>query len=109
MKLLLDENLPRQLKNDLRETHEVFTVRDMGWLGQKNGKLLGLLVLNGFDGLITIDKNLIFQQNLQRFELRFFVINAVGNRYQDLLPFVPNLSKILQNPPENQIIELEIN
>jgi len=30
MKILLDENLPKRLKRIL-ETHEVYTVREMGW------------------------------------------------------------------------------
>jgi predicted nuclease of predicted toxin-antitoxin system len=39
MKLLLDENLPKHLKTDFPE-HNVYTVRDMGWSGKKNGELL---------------------------------------------------------------------
>ena len=39
MKILLDESLPRKLRNDFNEEHEVLTVRDMGWLGKKNGEL----------------------------------------------------------------------
>jgi hypothetical protein len=38
MKLLLDENLPKRLKQDFPE-HEVFTVREMQWNGMKNGEL----------------------------------------------------------------------
>lgn len=38
MKLLLDENLPRKLKQDLSE-FEVFTVSEKGWSGKKNGEL----------------------------------------------------------------------
>ena len=30
MKLLLDENLPKRLKQDFSE-HEIYTVRDLGW------------------------------------------------------------------------------
>ncbi|WP_299288121.1 hypothetical protein [uncultured Mucilaginibacter sp.] len=45
MKILLDENLPKKLKADFGTEHEVKTVRDMGWLGKKNGELLGLIVL----------------------------------------------------------------
>ena len=45
MKILLDENLPKKLKADFGIEHEVKTVRDMGWLGKKNGELLGLIVL----------------------------------------------------------------
>jgi len=37
MKILLDESLPRKLRYDFPEEHEVWTVRDMGWLGKKNG------------------------------------------------------------------------
>ena len=41
MKLLLDENLPRQLKKVL-VGHHVFSVRDMKWNGIENGELLAL-------------------------------------------------------------------
>ena len=39
MKILLDESLPRKLRYDFEDEHEVRTVRDMGWLGKKNGEL----------------------------------------------------------------------
>jgi predicted nuclease of predicted toxin-antitoxin system len=42
MKLLLEENLPKRLKLDF-ESHEVYTVRDKGWHGIKNGQLLQLI------------------------------------------------------------------
>ena len=37
MKVLLDENIPPKLKFDFVPDHEVFTVREMGWSGKKNG------------------------------------------------------------------------
>ena len=43
MRLLLDENLPKRLKTDFAE-HEIYTVRDKGWNGIKNGQLLQLMV-----------------------------------------------------------------
>ncbi len=36
MLLLLDENLPKRLKNDF-PGHEVFTIKERGWSGYKNG------------------------------------------------------------------------
>lgn len=36
MKLLLDENLPKRLKEHF-QNHEIYTVRDMNWNGVKNG------------------------------------------------------------------------
>jgi hypothetical protein len=49
MKILLDESLPRKLKNDFGEEHEVWAVRDKNWLGVKNGQLLKLMVADGFE------------------------------------------------------------
>ena len=44
MKILLDESLPRKLRNDFGIDHEVLTVRDIGWRGKKNGELLKLMI-----------------------------------------------------------------
>ncbi len=41
MRILLDECVPRPLRNEL-PGHEVRTVRQMGWLGIENGDLLRL-------------------------------------------------------------------
>ena len=54
MKILLDESLPRKLKNDFGITHDVWTVRDKDWLGQKNGALLKLMVEDNFEIFVTI-------------------------------------------------------
>ena len=41
MRLLLDENVPRQLKQDITG-HEVYTIREKRWNGKLNGELLQL-------------------------------------------------------------------
>ena len=51
MKILLDENIPTKVKFDFGKEFEVLSVRDVGWLGKKNGELLGLMTFNGFDFL----------------------------------------------------------
>lgn len=66
MRLLLDENLPKRLKQDFAE-HEIYTANDKGWTGISNGRLLELLIENDFNVLITFDKNLQFQQNFKRY------------------------------------------
>ncbi|MBD0293713.1 MAG: DUF5615 family PIN-like protein [Flavisolibacter sp.] len=91
MKILLDENLPRKLKADFGPEYEVKTVRDMGWLGKKNGELLELIVFNGFDFFVTLDKNLRYQQNLDRIELTIFVLLAVNNRRETLQKLVEKI------------------
>lgn len=57
MKLLLDENLPKDLKQEFPD-FEIFTVRDKKWNGLKNGDLIRAMVADGFDVLITLDKHL---------------------------------------------------
>ena len=65
MKLLLDEQLDVSIKPQLLGI-EVFTVRDMGWLGLKNGELREKLNENDFQFFLTADKNLPFQQNFEK-------------------------------------------
>ena len=93
MKILLDENLPKQLKADFGPDYDVKTVRDMGWLGKKNGELLGLIVFNGFDFFVTIDKNLRYQQNLDRIELKVFLLLAINNRRETLQILVEKIKE----------------
>ena len=61
MKLLIDENLPKILKQYF-PGRQIHTVRDMGWHSKKNGELLALMLAENFDALITFDKNLQHQQ-----------------------------------------------
>jgi hypothetical protein len=60
MKILLDENIPTKVITDFGKEFEIKTVRDMKWLGKKNGELLGLMTFNGFEFFITLDKNLYY-------------------------------------------------
>lgn len=92
MKLLLDENLPRKMKKDLAN-HEVFTVRDMRWDGKENGELLALMLANGFEALVSGDKNIPFQQNFQKYPIPIIVLDAPDNTYDIRSGFLCHLSK----------------
>lgn len=88
MKILLDECVTKRLKPYLSE-FEVFTVSEMGWNGFKNGKLLTHCQQNNFQLLLTIDKNLIHQQNLYRYELSIVVLNCLNSKIEELVDFMP--------------------
>lgn len=90
MKLLLDENLPRRLKQDFPE-YEIYTVRDLGWNGIKNGQLMKLMIENGFHALMTFDKNLQHQQNFKKYSLTVFVLSAISNTYNVLTLLTPKI------------------
>jgi predicted nuclease of predicted toxin-antitoxin system len=88
MKILLDECVTKRLKVHLKE-YEVFTVSEQGWNGIKNGKLMTLCVENGFDILLTIDKNMINQQNLIKYKLTLAILNSLTSKLEELLLFLP--------------------
>jgi hypothetical protein len=89
MKILLDECVTKKLKIYLQE-YIVFTVTELQWGGIKNGKLMSLCIENDFDILLTIDKNLIFQQNLEKYNLTIVVLNSTTSKIEELILFLPS-------------------
>jgi hypothetical protein len=87
MRVLLDECVPRALRRDL-PGHEVKTVAEAGWAGVKNGELLQLAVKE-FDLLLTIDRNLEYQQNFAGVTLVVIVVHAPSNDVAVLRPLKP--------------------
>ena len=88
MKVLLDECVTRKLKSRL-PNHEVYTVTDMEWNGLRNGILMSAAIGEGFDILLTIDKNLEYQQNLKKNSIIVTVFDVRQNNvklYEPLLP-----------------------
>ncbi|MDQ3491037.1 MAG: hypothetical protein M3449_08230 [Acidobacteriota bacterium] len=107
MKILLDENLPRKLKLSIGDAHEVRTVREQSWLGKRNGELLGLMTLDGFDAFVTIDKNLQYQQNLNRFPIKLFILDSPNNKIETLRPYLEELERLLKERQTDQITLVE--
>lgn len=73
MLLLLDENIPKKLKNDF-PGHQVFTVKQRGWYGLKNGLLLQKLTENDFHALITFEKIFSTSKILQNIQSQFLFL-----------------------------------
>ena len=88
MKILLDECVTKHLKPHLTG-HEVATVREMGWSGVKNGNLMTLCVENGFEILLTIDKNIRHQQSIDRYSIIIVILNCYSSKVEELIEFLP--------------------
>lgn len=109
MKVLLDENIDVRFKKEFADTgHEVYTVRDMGWNGLKNGELLRKMTEAGFDILVAVDKNLPYQQNQDKLTISIFVLDVLKNTLPNLKPFVPKLLEIWREPLERGIFTIRI-
>ncbi|MGB7890521.1 MAG: DUF5615 family PIN-like protein [Microcoleus sp.] len=102
MKLLLDECIDRKIAREFVD-HEMKTVPQMGWAGVKNGQLLALAEAE-FDLLITVDRNLSFQQNLPQFDIAVIVLQAPSNRLADLKPLAPKVLAILAMATRGQVM-----
>jgi len=63
----------------------------MKWNGIKNGKLTAVCADNNFDLLLTIDKNLMFQQNLDKYKLTIVVLDSLTSKIEELVLFIPSL------------------
>lgn len=105
MKVLLDENLPKRLKQELG-AFEVATVAERGWQGLKNGDLIRSLLAEGYSALLTFDKNLQFQQNFSKYPVTVVLLNARDNQYPTLRPLMRQVIALLQTKPGPGVFEI---
>ena len=77
MKILLDENIPHDLRQYL-DHHDTFTAAYLGWSGLKNGELLKAAETQGFDVLVTGDLSLRYQQNMAGRKIAVVSLSAIG-------------------------------
>ena len=104
MRLLLDESVPRRLRQFL-PNYRVRTVVEMGWSGIKNGELLHLAA-SDFDAFITVDKNLQYQQNLSTLPVAVVVLHAQSNELHALTPLVSDLEATLASLQPRRLVQV---
>ena len=69
--------------------HEVYTVTEKGWNGLFNGKLMTKCVEDDIDILLTIDKNILFQQSIIKYDLAIVVFDAIDSKVSTLIQYLP--------------------
>ena len=106
MKILPDESLPRKLCNDFGAAHEVWTVKDKGWLGKKNGELLRLMTDDNFELFVTVDQNLQYQQNIDRWNITIVVLCIANNRRETLQRLIPKIFERIGEGNLRNVIEI---
>ena len=90
MRLLLDECVPRPFKRDL-VAHDVHHVVDMGWSSKRNGELLLLMAAARFEALLTVDRNIEYQQNIESSGIGVVIVSVRRNRLKELRPLIPQV------------------
>lgn len=105
MRVLLDECVPRSLREQL-PGHDVKTVTESGWAGVKNGELLRLAAQR-FDVLITVDRNLEYQQNFLGAQIAVIVVHAPSNNVTALEPLMPQVLEAMPTAPRGKVTNIK--
>jgi hypothetical protein len=105
MRILLDECVPRKLKFMLIAAGHDCETRDAGFGGMTNGKLLTQAEFL-FDVLVTIDRNIRYQQNLASRNIAILVLCVYSNDISDIEPLIPNAVSALKSIKPGQVVEI---
>jgi hypothetical protein len=105
VKLLLDENLPHQIRLEL-SGHEVITAAYMNWSGIENGELLRRAADAGFDAVLTNDRGLEHEQNVDSLPVAVIVLLAKANTVEAIRLLYPDLFTALLALRPCQFIKL---
>lgn len=108
MKILIDENLPKRLKQYF-SNHSIFTVHDMKWQSKSNGELLKMMESEGFDILFTFDKNLQYQQNIYKYSIIIIVFDTYDNSFESLEPYLGEVGDLLNSDLSNKVYVIDKN
>lgn len=76
MLVLFDNGTPRTLARSLIARHTVTEARARGWDRLENGALLKAAEAAGFDVVVTTDKNIRYQQNLDGRRIAIVVLGS---------------------------------
>ena len=107
MRVLLDECVPKRLRRDL-PGFDVSTVADEGWLGRRNGDLLRSMAEAGFTHLVTVDRNLMFQQNVAAASVAILVVHARTNRLTELRPLMAKVVEALPTAAPGHVVHVGV-
>ena len=102
MRVLLDECTPRPLAQELADVNAVH-VQDLGWQGRRNGVLLAAMLAEGFTALVTVDRNLAYQQNIPSSGIAVIVLCAPRNQLRDLRPLLPEVRQVLASAVPGEV------
>ncbi len=105
MRILFDHNTPQPLRRRLA-SHDVDTAEERGWAALSNGALLDRAEEAGYEVVITADKGIPYQQNLERRNLALIVLGA--NRWPLIEPRIEEVRAALEAIQPGEVREVPI-
>ena len=74
MKVLLDHNIPHQLRHQFPEDHSVYTAHYLGWSDFDDDALLTTAVDHGFEVFVTLDSSIPDQRHVSAYGIGIVVL-----------------------------------
>jgi hypothetical protein len=102
-RVLLDHCVPRGIQRALVDC-SVATAYQRGWSGLNNGALLQAAEGEGFDVLVTADKNLRYQQNLTNRLIA--IVELPTNSFPKLRPHFSDIADAVRRAQPGGYIEV---
>jgi hypothetical protein len=101
LRVLLDAQIPKRLKKSIIG-HNLWTAKDQDLHELPDGALLDVIEQLRFDVLITMNKSIQFQNQLQGRSFGVILLRAKSN-IKHLLPLVPALLQALETVKPGEI------
>jgi predicted nuclease of predicted toxin-antitoxin system len=98
MRILLDNCVDVRLRESFAG-HEAVHARDLGWRELTNGKLIQAAVDEGFEVLVTTDKNMRHQLNFSELRLSLVTLSPLFTQLEYLRPLMRQVLARLSEPP----------
>lgn len=95
LRILLDHDVPHPLRHHFPEGYDVYTAGFMGWADLEDRALVEAAARAGFGVLVTIDKNLGFQQNLVDAPIGLLFLRTHPAKMSTLTALMPAIAEAL--------------
>jgi hypothetical protein len=105
MRVLFDQATPVPIRPHLKG-HDVRTAAQQGWDTLKNGELLVAAEADGFDVLLTTDKNMRYQQNLAGRKIAVVVLGQ--QQWPSLRPHVQRVVEAVNAALPGSYLEIDL-
>ena len=103
MKVLLDEMLPNGVRQLLPD-HQVMTAAYVGLAGVSNGEMISRAVSEGFDVIVSLDRGIPHQQNLDRYAIGFVLIPH--NDVERIRPYADALADAVATSTPGHVVRI---
>ncbi|BDC50933.1 hypothetical protein F183_A32490 [Bryobacterales bacterium F-183] len=105
MRVLFDKNVPFGLARHLQR-HSVLKAAQLGWGALSNGRLLAAAEQAGFEVLVTADKSIRYQQNIESRRIALVVLGSPS--WPLLQQHIPEIQGAIDAAVAGSYFEVEI-